>query len=47
MLVASGRLRERVRNLIADTDVPPTRMVLEIDERSAIQNIEEWIEASR
>ncbi len=47
MLVASGRLKERIANLISDSAVPATRMVLEIDERSAIQNIEAWIESSR
>lgn len=46
MLVASGRLKERVNNLIADNPIPPTRMVLEIDERSYLQNIEALLEAS-
>lgn len=46
MLVASGRLKDRVGSLIADSAIPPTRMVLEIDERSALHNVEELMEAA-
>lgn len=46
MLIASGKLKEQVSSLIVDNNVPPTRMVLEIDERSACQNIDALIEAA-
>ena len=46
MLVAtSGKLKAQVGALIADNEVPPTRIVLEIDEQSASKNIKELIDA--
>lgn len=45
MLIASSRLKDQVGKLIADNRVPSTRMVLEIDEKNASNNINELIEA--
>lgn len=45
MLIASSRLKKQVGNLIADSTVPPARMVLEIDEKNASNNIDDLIEA--
>ncbi len=46
MLVASGgKLKEQVGALIADNEIPPTRIVLEINESNASKNIQELIDA--
>jgi EAL domain-containing protein (putative c-di-GMP-specific phosphodiesterase class I)/GGDEF domain-containing protein len=45
MLVASSRLKKQVGALISDGATPPARMVLEINEKNAGDNIDELIEA--
>jgi len=45
MLLAISRLKEQVGNLIVESKVSPTQMVVEIDERKASQNVDELIEA--
>jgi len=45
MLLAISRLKEQVGDLIAESQVPPTKMILEIDETSARKNTKELIEA--
>ena len=45
MLLAISRLKGQVGDLIAESQVPPTKMVLEIDESSARNNTKELIEA--
>ena len=45
MLVASGRLKKQVGRMMADNAIPPSRMVLEIDEKNASHNNQDLIEA--
>ena len=45
MIVASSRLKKQVGKMIADNPIPPTRMVLEIDEKNACHNTEDLTEA--
>jgi diguanylate cyclase (GGDEF)-like protein len=45
MLVASSRLKKQVGKMIANSAIPPTRIVLEIDEKNAKHNINDLIEA--
>lgn len=45
MLVASSRLKKQVGKMIADSAIPPTQMVLEIDEKNAAHNTRDMIEA--
>lgn len=45
MLVASSRLKERVGDLMANSNVPSTRIVLEIDESSTGKNTPEYVDA--
>lgn len=45
MLVASSRLKKQVGKMIANSAIPPTRIVLEIDEKNAKKNINDMIEA--
>lgn len=47
MLIASSRLKTQVGKMIADNAIPPTRMVLEIDEKNASHNTHDLIEAVR
>ena len=44
MLLAISRLKKQVGDLIAESQVPPSQMVLEIDERKARNNTKELIE---
>lgn len=44
MLVASSRLKKQVGKMIADNLIPPTRMVLEIDEKNAYLNAKDLTE---
>ena len=45
MLIASSRLKKQVGKLIANNAIPPTRMVLEIDEKNASHNTQDLITA--
>mgnify|MGYP003669226665 FL=1 len=45
MLIASSRLKKQVGKMIATNVIPPTRMVLELDEKNASQNTQDLIEA--
>jgi EAL domain-containing protein (putative c-di-GMP-specific phosphodiesterase class I)/GGDEF domain-containing protein len=45
MLVASSRLKKQVVKMIAESAIPPARMVLEIDEKNASHNTQDLIEA--
>ncbi len=45
MLVASSKLKKQLGNMIADSAIPPARMVLEIDEKNASQNPQDLISA--
>jgi len=45
MLVASSRLKKQVGAMIADSSLPTSKIVLEIDERNACNNLEELIQA--
>lgn len=47
MLIASSRLKKQVGNMIAANAIPPTKMVLEIDEKNASENTQGLIEAVR
>ncbi|MFT7184966.1 MAG: EAL domain-containing protein (putative c-di-GMP-specific phosphodiesterase class I) [Pseudohongiellaceae bacterium] len=46
LIASSGKLKEQVGALISKNRVPPSRIVLEIDERSASKNIEELLIAA-
>lgn len=46
LLASTGRLKDRVGNLIAESAIAPSRMVLEIDERSALCHVDELFEAA-
>lgn len=46
LIASSGKLKEQVGALIANNRVPPSRIVLEIDERSASKNIDELMIAA-
>jgi len=46
LIASSGKLKEQVGALITKNEVPPSRIVLEIDERSASKNIKELLIAA-
>ncbi len=45
MLIASSKLKDQVAKMIADSELPPAQMVLEIDEKNAAANEADLIEA--
>lgn len=45
MIIASSRLKKQVGKMIAKSGTPPNRIVIEIDEKNASQNISDLVEA--
>jgi diguanylate cyclase (GGDEF)-like protein len=47
MLIAISRVKKQVGKMIADNAIPPTSIVLEIDEMNASQNTENLVDAAK
>lgn len=45
MIIASSRVKKQVGKMIAESAVPPTRIVIEIDEKNASRNVADLIQA--